>query len=144
MGVAVRELAELVPACPFARRWIAVVDEERHRPRRAEEPRRVPRRIASGPLRVHRLLGRLAVEELREVADRPPVRQRRRNVAPLARVAALGEEAAELVERRNAAEDAVRVRVDELHAQYFRKWPRCSNASSPSEYAVHSERRTAR
>src|SRR5215208_3209781 len=133
MGVAARELAELVPACPFARRWIAVVDEERHRPRRAEEPRRV-----------HRRLGRLAVEELREVADRPPVRQRRRNVAPLARVAALGEEAAELVERRNAAQDAVRVRVDELHAQYFRKWPRCSNASSPSEYAVHSERRTAR
>jgi hypothetical protein len=29
-------------------------------------------------------------------------------------------------------------------AQYFVKWPCCSNRSSPLEYAAHSERRTAR
>jgi hypothetical protein len=56
-------------------------------------------------------------------------------VRPLARVAALGEEAAELVERpRRLAEDAVRVVVDERDpAQYFSKWPCCSNAASPAE-----------
>jgi hypothetical protein len=43
-------------------------------------------------------------------------------VRPLARVGALGEESAELVERRPLTQDAVRVVVDERYAaQYFRK-----------------------
>jgi hypothetical protein len=56
------------------------------------------------------------------------------DVRPLARVAALGEEPAELVQRRPLAQDPVRVVVDERdRRQYFEKWPRCSNASSPAE-----------
>src|SRR5439155_1390177 len=36
--------------------------------------------------------------------------------------------------RRLAAQDAVRMVIDELdRVQYFEKWPCCSNASSPSE-----------
>jgi hypothetical protein len=43
-------------------------------------------------------------------------------VRPLARVGALREEAAELVQRRLLAQDAVRVVVDERDAaQYFKK-----------------------
>ena len=54
---------------------------------------------------------------------------------PLARVGALREEAAELVERRRRpAQDPVRVVVDEPdRAQYFEKWPCCSNAASSAE-----------
>ena len=57
-----------------------------------------------------------------------------RDVRPLARVVALREEAAKLVERRRRAEDPVRVVVDEWSlVQYFEKWPCCSNAASPAE-----------
>src|SRR5919202_1353030 len=88
---------------------------------------------------------RLTAQELGELAHRAPVGQAGRDVRPLARVGALGEEPAELVEARPRAQDAVRVVVDEPDAvQYFEKWPCCSNASSPAEYASHSERRTAR
>jgi hypothetical protein len=55
-------------------------------------------------------------------------------VRPLARVLALGEEAAELVERLRRRDDAVRVVVDERDAgQYFSKCPCCANASSSAE-----------
>jgi len=71
---------------------------------------------------VNRRLGRLAAEEAGELADGAPVGQAGRDVRPLARVGALGEEAAELVEARPRAQDAVRVVVDERNAvQYFEK-----------------------
>ena len=77
---------------------------------------------------------RRKLEELRQLADRAPVGQAGRDVGPLPRVGALREEAAELVEARPPAQDPVRVVVDERdRAQYFKKWPCCSNASSPSE-----------
>jgi hypothetical protein len=80
------------------------------------------------------LLRVLATEEVGELVHRPPVGDARRHVRPLARVRALREEAAELVERRLRAEDPVRVVVDEPDLrQYFEKWPCCSNASSPAE-----------
>ena len=90
-------------------------------------------------------LRRLASEEGGELAKRALVGDAGRDVRPLPRVWALGEQAAKLVERRPRAQDAVRVMVDERDAlQYFEKWPCCSNASPPAEYASHSERRTAR
>ena len=66
----------------------------------------------------------LDAEVGREHADRPPVGDGGRDVRPLARVVALGEQAAERVERaRRLAQDAVRVVVDEPdRAQYFSKW----------------------
>ena len=67
------------------------------------------------------------------------------DVRPLARVLALGEQAAELVERPRGRDDPVGVVVDEPdRVQYFSKCPCCSNASSSAEYASHSDRRTAR
>jgi hypothetical protein len=55
-------------------------------------------------------------------------------VRPLAWVGTLGEETAELVERRLRTQDPVRVVVDERDGvQYLEKWPCCSNAASPSE-----------
>jgi hypothetical protein len=52
----------------------------------------------------------------------------------LLRIGALGEETAELVERRPAAQEPVRVLVDERDlVQYLEKWPCCSNVSSPCE-----------
>jgi hypothetical protein len=83
---------------------------------------------------VNGFLGRLAPEELGELTDRASVREPARDVRPLARVGALREESAELVERRPRAQDPVRVMIDETNAaQYFEKWPCCSNASSPAE-----------
>jgi hypothetical protein len=84
---------------------------------------------------VHRRLRPLETEQIGQLADRAAVGQARRNVRPLARVEALGEEAAELVERRRRrTQDPVRVVVDEADAaQYFKKWPWCSNSSSPAE-----------
>jgi hypothetical protein len=69
------------------------------------------------------VLARLAAEMACERTDRAPVRDRGGDVRPLARVVALGEQAAELVERaRRLAQDAVRVMVDEPdRAQYFSK-----------------------
>ena len=79
-------------------------------------------------------LRRLAAEELRELADRTPIRDAACDVWPLPRIGALGEEPAELVERRPRTQDPVRVVVDQTDAvQYFEKWPCCSNASSPTE-----------
>ena len=67
-------------------------------------------------------------------------------MGPLARVGALGEKPAELVDaRRVGAQDPVRVLVDERNrAQYFRKWPCCSKPRRPASRPSHSERRTAR
>jgi len=74
-------------------------------------------------VRVHRLLRRLAAEELGKRADRAAVRDPGCHVRPLARVRTLGEEPAKLVEvRRRRTQDAVRVVVDERDpAQYFSK-----------------------
>jgi hypothetical protein len=72
---------------------------------------------------VDRALVLLDAEMVGEYGDRAPVGDPRRDVRPLARVGALREEAAELVERRRRrAVDAVRVVVDERNpAQYFSK-----------------------
>ena len=79
--------------------------------------------IGREPVLVDGSLRRLDGEERGQLADRAPIRQRGRDVRPLARVAALGEEAAELVEgRRRRAQDPVRVVVDERDAvQCFEK-----------------------
>jgi hypothetical protein len=69
------------------------------------------------------LLGRLTAELGRQDADRPPVGDAGGDMRPLAGVAALGEQPAELVQaRRRRAEDPVRVMVDERQlVQYFSK-----------------------
>jgi hypothetical protein len=74
-------------------------------------------------MREHRLLRRVHVEERRQLAERAAVGERRGDVRPLARVGALGEQPAELVQRgRRRGEDPVGVLVDEAdRAQYFRK-----------------------
>ena len=60
------------------------------------------------------LLARLDLEEVGQLADPVPVRERARDVRPLTRVGALREQAAELVQaRRRPAQDPVRVVVDE-------------------------------
>jgi hypothetical protein len=84
---------------------------------------------------VDRILRRLQAEQLGQLTNCAPVSEARRRVRELARVAALGEERAEVVERRRRrAQDPVRVLVDDPDAvQYFEKWPCCSNASSPAE-----------
>jgi len=83
---------------------------------------------------VDRRLGLLAAEEVGQLPDRAAIGDAGRDVRPLARVRALREEPAELVERWPGAQDPVRVVVDELDpGQYFKKWPCCSNASSPAE-----------
>jgi hypothetical protein len=58
-----------------------------------------------------------------EHGDRASVGHGGRDMRPLARVATLGEQAAEIVERgRRLAQDPVRVLVDERNAvQYFSK-----------------------
>jgi hypothetical protein len=69
------------------------------------------------------VLARLAPEELGQRAQRAAICQPRGDVRPLARVGALGEQAAELVERPGRGDDPVRVMVDERDlAQYLRKW----------------------
>ena len=61
-----------------------------------------------------RLLLRLTAELRGELDDRSPVGDRSRDVRPLPRIGALGEEPAELVERiRMARQDAMRMLVDE-------------------------------
>ena len=115
--------SELLPARADPRRRIARVDEHPLRVRRAQERRGVGLGVRREPPRVDGLLGRLAAEVLRQHADRAPVRHRGGDVRPLAGVAALREQAAELVEpARRRAQDAVRVLVDERDgAQYFSK-----------------------
>jgi len=71
---------------------------------------------------VHRAFRRLDVEERRELPDRTAIRDSGCDMRPLPRVRALREEPAELVERRLAPEDAVRVLVDQFdRVQYFEK-----------------------
>jgi hypothetical protein len=70
---------------------------------------------------IDRLLGGVAAEQLRELAERAPVREAGGDVRPLAGIGALREENAELVQRRRRpAQDPVRVVVDEGDpTQYF-------------------------
>ena len=77
--------------------------------------RRVLERVDAQPVLEARPPRRaLDPEVRREHADRPPVGDDGRDVRPLARVVALGEQPAELVERpRRLPQDAVRVMVDE-------------------------------
>jgi hypothetical protein len=56
---------------------------------------------------------RFAAEEVGEFADCSPVGNTARDVRPLARIRALGEEATELVERRPTADEPVRMVIDE-------------------------------
>jgi hypothetical protein len=124
-----------LPAEALARRREAIVDEEPLRPRRAQQARRVFGLLGLYPVPKDGGLVRRELEELGQLADRTAVGEPRRDVRPLPRVGALGEEPAELVEaRRGLAQDSVRVVVDETDAgQYFKKWPCCSNNSSPAE-----------
>jgi hypothetical protein len=72
---------------------------------------------------VHSLLRRLEAEVLGQLSHRAPVREAGRDVGPLARIVALREEAAKLVQRRGRlAQEPVRMVVDETdRAQYFEK-----------------------
>ena len=71
---------------------------------------------------IHRGFRRLAAEEVRELAERAAVGDARRDVWPLARIGALREEAAKLVQARPRAQDPVRVMIDEPDLiQYFEK-----------------------
>ncbi len=92
------------------------------------------RRDGKPPLE-HGFFRRRAAQVLGQLLDRAAIRDGRGNMPPLSGVAALGEKAAKLVEaRRVIAQDGVRVVVDERdRRQYFRKWPACSNSSSPAE-----------
>jgi hypothetical protein len=73
-------------------------------------------------MRVDGVLGRLAAVKCRELAHGPPVCDDAGDVWPLPRVGAFGEHAAELVQRRPHAQDAVGVVVDERDlVQYFEK-----------------------
>src|SRR5205823_14745004 len=103
--------------------WISVVHEQDLGVRRAQERGGVLRRIAREPALVDRALVRVAAEVGRDRGDRAAVREAGRDVRPLTRIGALGEEAAELVERRGRrAQHAVRVVVDERDlVQYFSK-----------------------
>jgi hypothetical protein len=140
------ELPELVPADAHVRSGEALVDHQQLGARGPQHGRGVFAGVGSQAALVDGALGRVAVEVLREHADRALVGDRGGHVRPLAPVRALGEQAAELVERlRRRAQDPVRVVVDVPDAaQYFSKCPCCSNAAPPAEYAAHSERRTAR
>ena len=132
--LAPRELAELLPLDALARGREAVVDEEQLGSRRTQQRRCVLGRILRQPVLVDGFLCGLAAEERGELPHGAPVGEAGGDVRPLARVGALGEETAELVEARPLAQDPVRVVVDEPDAvQYFEKWPCCSNASSPAE-----------
>jgi hypothetical protein len=71
----------------------------------------------------HSALVRLDAEMGRQLLDRAAVRHPGRDVRPLPRIRALGEQAPELVDRRRlSTQDPVRVVVDEADlAQYFSK-----------------------
>jgi hypothetical protein len=125
------ELAHALEARALPGHREAVVEEQPLGPRRAQQRGRVLVGVGRRAVLVHRRLGRVAAEQRGQRVDRPPVRHAGRDVRPLARVRALGEQAAELVERRRRRDDPVRVVVDQGDVvQYFEKWPRCSNASS--------------
>ena len=107
------ELAEALPLDARARRREAVVHEQPLGVRRAQQRRRVSVELTAPPERVDRVLRRVDAEERGELAHRASIRDARRDVRPLPRIGALGEEPAELVERRRLGEDSVRVVVDE-------------------------------
>ena len=91
------------------------------------------------------VLGRVAAEQRRERGDPAQVGEPRRDVRPLARVVALGEQPPERVEGLRGRDDPVRVVVDERDlAQYFSKCPCCSNAVVLRRVVSPSERRTVR
>ena len=102
---------------------VAVIDEQDLRAGRTQERRRVLTDFAAQAVLVHSLLRRLDAEELGKLTHGAPIRETRRDVRPLARVGALGEEATKLVERRRRrAQEPVRVVVDETdRVQYFEK-----------------------
>jgi hypothetical protein len=92
----------------------AVVDEQQLGSGRAQQGRRVVLRVASETALEHGFLLGVAPELVRQLDDRPPVRNRARDVRPLPRIRALREQCAELVERLRVSEqDPVRVVVDE-------------------------------
>jgi len=108
------ELAHPPPVGPLPRRREAVIDEQDLGPGRAQERGRVLVRVRRQPHLQNCLLPRVASELLGQLCDSAPVRRLRGHVRPLARIRALREEPAELVEaRRRAREDPVRVVVDE-------------------------------
>jgi hypothetical protein len=116
------QLSHPLPALPLAGRREAVIDQQPLGAGGAEHRRRVGVRIGRAPVREHGILGGLAAQHRRQLRDRAAVGQAGGHVRPLARVGALGEQAAELVERRRRTDDPVRVVVDERDgAQYFSK-----------------------
>jgi hypothetical protein len=132
-GVTAGEPTHLLPAGTAAGGRKARVEQQPLAVCRPEQRRRVLVRVGRAPALQDRLLCRLAAEQPREHGDRAEIGQARRDVRPLARVRALREEAAKLVERRRRLDNAVRVVVDERDlVQYLEKWPCCSNTSSPA------------
>ncbi len=129
------DLAHLLSAERHRLRRETVVEQQQVSPGRTQERRRVLARVACEPVLPHCPLICLAAEERRQPRDRAVVHQARGDMRPLRRVWALGEEAAELVQRHGRLTvDGVRVVVDEPdRAQYFEKWPSSSNASSSVE-----------
>jgi hypothetical protein len=119
------QLAHPLEADALVYRRIAVVEQQPVRAGRAQQRRGVVLHIRRQPLRVDGFLGRGAVEQHGQVGDGATVREPGRDVRPLPRIRALGEEAAELVERSGRlAKHRVRVVIDEPDAvQYFKKWP---------------------
>src|SRR5205823_4782316 len=97
------EVGELLPGSADFGRREAVVDEQDFRSGRAQQPRGVLLAIRRGPERVDGVLLAGDAEERAELGHRISVAESVRDVRPLARVAALREEAAELVERRRGA-----------------------------------------
>ena len=142
---AAAELAHPAPVRALARCGEAVVDEQPSGAGGAQERRRVLVGRRGAAVGEHGILGRVAAEQRRERGDRAQVGEPRRDVRPLARVLALGEQPPERVEGLRGRDDPVRVVVDERDlAQYFSKCPCCSNPSSSAEYVSPSERRTVR
>jgi hypothetical protein len=116
------QLAELGPADAFPGRRIAVVDEQHVRAGRAQQRGCVLVRVGLQPSPVDGVLGRGNAEERGQLGDRPTVCQARGDVRPLTRVVALRVQPAELVQRGPAAQDPVRVVIDEANVgQYFEK-----------------------
>jgi hypothetical protein len=114
---------ELLPRGADVGRRVAVVEQQELAVRRREQPARVFARLDRDAAGVDGLLDRLDAEQLGELADRAPVRDPGRDVRPLARVRALGEEPPELVKARGPrGQDPVRVVIDRRElAQYFSK-----------------------
>ena len=129
------DLGELLPRGADVGRRVAVVEQQQLGVRRPQERGGVLARVELEPAGVDGPLVGLAAEVPGDQRDRSPVGDAARDVRPLARIVALGEEPAELVEaRRRRAQDPVRVLIDERDpAQYFSKCPCCSNAASPAE-----------